>query len=342
MEILDENSKQVVVKLEQRVAELEKTQKRLIMQKEELEQKTKKLKKVQAQILHREKMASIGQLSAGIAHELNNPVGFVASNFETLGKDIRKFAKIIERYNELEDVIGDENKFIEKFNSIQEEEKAMHLDFILEDLNDLFEDSQKGFEQITKIITSLRNFSRIDDFEEKVLYNINDGLKDTLVITKNEYKYHCKVETDFGDIPLTLCTPGTLNQVFLIIIVNAAQSISFQTTSPSKSWIINVEEKGHIKIKTYSDSNQDKKYITCEISNDGPVIPKEIQNKIFDPFFTTKETGKGTGLGLSIAYDIIVNKHNGELSVESVPDLTPDLIGGDGKNTTFKIKIPVI
>ena len=313
-----EEREKVVVELEKKVSELEKNHKILINEKKELEYKIQQLQEAQSSILHREKMASIGQLAAGIAHELNNPVGFVSSNFETLGKNVRKFTKIIERYHELENVIGNEDKLIEMFNSIEEEKEAMHLDFILDDLKELFEDSQKGFDQITQIITSLRNFSRIDDFEERILYNINDGLKDTLIISKNEYKYNCIVETDFGDVPLTLCTPGTINQAFLTIIVNAAQAISSEEKI----------SKGHIKIVTYSDD----KYITCEISNDGPQISSKIKDKIFDPFFTTKETGKGTGLGLSIAYDIIANKHKGELAVKTEPD----------KNTTFIIKLPIV
>ena len=138
-----------------------------------------------------------------------------------------------------------------------------------------------------------------------------------LVITRNEYKYYAEVETDLGDIPHIYSHPGQINEVLMNIIVNAAQAIKSQ----------NREEKGKIFIKTYSDG----RYVYCVISDDGPGIPKEIQGKIFDPFFTTKEVGKGTGLGLSISYDIVVNKHKGEIYAESEV----------GKGTTFTIKLPI-
>lgn len=298
MNTKEEKYKQEIKKYQNKILALEKELKKLQYLKEDVDAS-------HSQILHRDKMASIGQLAAGIAHELNNPVGFVSSNFETLEKNAKKIAKIINNYRHLSEFIDDPERQKQLFHSIKEEEKKMHLDFILDDLDELFGDSRKGFDQISKIITSLRNFSRIDDFDEKTLYNINDGLNDTLVIAKNEYKYHADIEKDLGDIPLIFCSPGMLNQVFLIIIINAAQALSNRDS----------DIRGHIRIKTYAT----EKDIVCEISNDGPVIEKSVMAKMFDPFFTTKETGKGTGLGLSIAYDIIVNKHSGNIYVESEP-----------------------
>lgn len=276
------------------------------------------LKRMQSRLIQQEKMASIGQLAAGVAHEMNNPLGFVLSNFETLREYVEDFAKLLTTYHDtFQNLKAGQVLKEDQLKRLEDLERELDLNFILEDLGHLFQETEEGLKRLKEIIQNLRQFSRVDQVGEYSEYNINDGIRSALVITKNEYKYHAEVETDLGDIPDIYCHPGQINEVFMNIIVNAAQAIKSQ----------NREDKGKIFIKTYSDEN----YVYCVISDDGPGIPKDIQSKIFDPFFTTKEVGKGTGLGLSISYDIVVNKHKGEISVESEV----------GKGTTFTIKLPI-
>ncbi len=293
-----------------------------ITKRKETEKKLKEaldgLKKMQAQLVQQEKMASIGQLAAGIAHEMNNPAGFIASNFRNLREYMEDFKALLKEYQNLliklergQEITRTEIEKVRQF------EKEVDLEFMLNDIKELFEETEEGINRLTEIIQNLRNFSRVDQMGDYTEYNINEGIKSTLVIARNEYKYHAEVKTKLGNIPPVYCHPGQINQVLMNIIVNAAQAIKSQKR----------KDKGTIFIKTYSDDE----YVYCQISDDGPGIPKEIQDKIFDPFFTTKEPGKGTGLGLSICYDIIVNKHKGAIWVESEP----------GKGTTFFIKLPL-
>ena len=194
--------------------------------------------------------------------------------------------------------------------------KENHIDFLLEDVGDLVNESLEGVERITSIVKNLRSFSRIDQIGEIKEYDIREGIKSTLIIAKNNYKYVAEVKTEFEEVPSIKCMPNEINQVFLNIIVNAAQAIESEKR----------KEKGLILIKVY----EEKDFVCCSIYDDGPKIPEEVINKIFDPFFTTKEAGKGTGLGLNISYDIIVNKHKGKLLVENCSE----------KGVKFIIKLP--
>jgi len=277
------------------------------------------LRKNQPKLIQQEKLASIGQLAAGIAHELNNPIGFISSNFTSLRSYISIIKKYIQYYeSETSRVINGDipevKDLLENLDKYKEREK---LDYIFTDLDDLVGESMEGIHRITEIVRSLRNFSRIDNESEIEQYDINEAFESTLTVAKNEIKYVAEVEKEFSQLPSAECIGSEINQVLLNIIVNAAQSIKSQHR----------EDKGLIKIKTYADDE----YVYCEVSDDGPGIPKEIIGKIYDPFFTTKEAGKGTGLGLSISYDIIVHKHKGDLSAES----------SIGKGTTFNIRIPI-
>ena len=174
----------------------------------------------------------------------------------------------------------------------------------------------EGVYRITEIVTSLRNFSRSEDETKIESYDINEALESTLVVAKNEIKYVADVEKELSVVPRIECIGSEINQVLLNILVNAAQAIESQRRS----------DRGLIHIKTYADPES----LYCEISDNGPGIPQNIVNRIFDPFFTTKDAGEGTGLGLNISYDIVVHKHNGELSVQSE----------EGKGTTFTMKLP--
>ncbi|MBW7992882.1 MAG: hypothetical protein FVQ84_23110 [Planctomycetes bacterium] len=213
---------------------------------------------------------------------------------------------------------SEKSELLNKAKDIGQSRDDMKIDFILEDINVLFDDSREGLDRVTEIIQNLRDFSRIDQPGSCDKYNINKGIEATLIVAKNEIKYDADVKTDFSEVPPIFCHSGQINQVFLNLLVNAAQAIKGQER----------DGNGTITIKTYtSDDNE----VVCEISDDGPGIAPETLSKIFDPFFTTKPPGKGTGLGLSVSHDIIVNKHKGKLFVDSTV----------GEGTKFTIKLPI-
>ncbi|QZY54035.1 response regulator [Crassaminicella profunda] len=290
-------------------------------QNQELLSLNKKLQETQFYLVQKEKLVAIGQLAAGVAHEINNPIGYVSSNTETLSKYIHKIKTAIDQYRKLLDCLSDTDIQSKEVQNHMKElyslKKKLHLDFIMTDIDSLIDDSFKGLEKITKIVQSLRNFARHDLENDFNYYDFNDLVEETLLLIKNEAKYIIDIEKDLKDLPLTSCNRTQIGQVLLNIMVNAVQAIKSQSR----------EEQGLITISTFSNEN----YVVCEIIDDGPGIPKDIIDKIFNPFFTTKEVGSGTGLGLSISYDIIVNKHSGELLVSSEVD----------QGTTFTIKLPI-
>lgn len=275
---------------------------------EELKRINTQLKETQSSLVMEEKLASIGRLAAGVAHEINNPIGFVSSNFRTIKRYYEKYSIFI---NELKNL---ESPTMEQINSLMEKNK---LDTIQEDMNDLLSESEEGFERVINIVNSLRNFSRVDQVDDKVKYQINDGIATTLTVAKNQIKYKADVETQFGDVPSIYCNSSQINQVILNIIINSVQAIESE----------NKGERGTITIRTFSEGG----FVCCKIEDNGPGIPDTVLPDIFEPFFTTKPVGEGTGLGLNISYDIIVNKHGGELTAGNNPS------GG----AYFLIKLPI-
>ncbi|UCD57565.1 MAG: PAS domain S-box protein, partial [Candidatus Hydrogenedentota bacterium] len=285
----------------------------------ELEKANLELKEMQSQLVQSEKLASIGQLAAGVAHEMNTPLGFVSCNFQTLENYVKKIQELLEMYGELAEEIEalKKTELLNKADTIEETRRAMKIDFVLEDLPGLFNDSEEGLEAITNIVLNLRDFSRVDQPGSLARCNINDGIETTLVVTQNETKYHADIKTQLSEVPPILCNSGQINQVILNILMNATQAIKSQERG----------DKGTIIIKTYTTDND----VVCEISDDGCGIPSNDLLRIFDPFFTTKPVSEGTGLGLSISHDIIVTKHKGKLLVDSTV----------GKGTKFTIKLPI-
>jgi len=293
--------------------ELEKSLNIVEKKNEELEKAYSQLKSAQSQILQQEKMASIGQLAAGVAHEINNPTGFVMSNLNTLSKYIARIKEFISCQTETIEALTTtglkgKSEYIERLN---EKRKTTKYDYVMADIDSLINESIEGTERIKTIVQDLKSFSRVDETEYKPA-NINAGLESTLNIIWNELKYKAIVKKELSDIPKTKCNLGQLNQVFMNLLVNAAQAI---------------ENHGEINVKTWHEEDN----IFISISDTGCGIEEDKIGRIFEPFYTTKEVGKGTGLGLSITYDII-RKHNGAIQVKSKP----------GEGTTFTIKIPVI
>jgi len=282
----------------------------------ELSEMIVELKRTQMELLQREKMASIGQLAAGIAHEINNPLGYINSNINTLNKYIKKYLMVLSLYKGMIN-IPISNPTVEQttiINEINSFEKHNKFEYINKDIKELMDESTEGLHRIVKIVQGLKDFSRIDFAQDFVDYDLNQGVESTLLIANNSIKYTVQVELQLSDLPIIKALGGEINQVILNIIINAVHAINSSNMH------------GTIRIATYENDGS----VVLEVEDSGVGIPKENLLKIFDPFYTTKRVGEGTGLGLSIAYDIIVNKHKGKIDVRSEI----------GKGTTFILQIP--
>jgi two-component system, NtrC family, sensor kinase len=271
----------------------------------ELAETNLKLQQTQGLMVQQEKLASIGQLAAGIAHEINNPIGFLKSNHAMLQRYV---SMISEAWKEARAAAGP---------VIGEIEARLDLGFVFSAFDAIFPESEEGFSRIMRIIGNLKNFSRIDQGGDFGPFDVNAGIESTLIVARNAIKYVADTHKNLGELPPIKARGGEINQVILNILVNAAQAIESQKRAT----------KGLIEIETRRQGEM----VRILIHDDGPGIPESIQRRVFDPFFTTKEPGKGTGLGLSISYDIIVTKHGGRLSLESDP----------GEGSTFIIELPI-
>ncbi len=243
------------------------------------------IKQTQPQQLHNEKLISLGQMVAEIAHEINNPLAFVGNNIVICEQAFNDLNKLVEAYQSLN---------IEKstrLEYIEELEKEVGINCLKEDIPKLYEAMKEGIERIRKIVLNLRNFSRLDETTKQA--NLIEGLESCLALLTYQLKNHVKVEKNYATLPMITCIPGKLNQVFMNVITNAIQSIS---------------NKGIITIQTSLES----KNIQIKISDSGAGIPENIMPRIFYPFFTTKKVSEGTGLGLSISFAII-KEHNGQI-----------------------------
>lgn len=271
----------------------------------ELNEANKQLKTTQAQLVHSAKMVSLGQLVAGVAHELNNPIGYIYSNITHLRTDIARIKKLIEEYEKGEKELPDNLKATLK--SLREE---LDVAYTLHDIDDIITSCLEGAQRTKDIVTGLRNFSRLDEAEVKSV-DIHEGLENTLKLLNSQMKDRITIHKDYGKIQSVTCHPSQINQVLMNILTNSAHAI---------------KESGDIWITTEQVGDQ----IFITIRDSGTGIPKENISRIFEPFYTTKPVGSGTGLGLSISYGII-EKHKGEIIVESEV----------GKGTTFIVRLPV-
>jgi PAS domain S-box-containing protein len=274
-----------------------------------LEQAHRQLQENQAQFVQSEKMAALGLLAAGVAHEINNPVGFVMSNLGTLGDYVGVFKRLIDAHEALSAATTEEDRAAARAR-IEEIRRKEDLPYILRDVDALLRESQDGAHRVKEIIQALRSFARADE-GDRVEVNVNEGLEATLKVVWNEIKYKCTLVKRLAPVPTLPGYPGQLNQVFLNLILNAAQAIP---------------EKGEITVETAAEAG----HVVVRISDNGVGIPPENLSKLFSPFFTTKPVGKGTGLGLSISYNI-VRKHRGTIEVRSET----------GRGTTFTVRLPL-
>jgi len=287
---------------ERRVAELA-----LLREKAEQEALIQQLEETHSQLLQSEKMASLGQLAAGLAHEINSPVGYVNSNLGTLRSYVMDLLKLIDGYEAEEAGLSEEAR--RRIAAIREQ---VDLAMLRDDALSLTEESHEGLRRVRAIIRDLMDFSHTGDGQWQRA-DLHKGLDSTLNIVSNEVKYVADVVREYGELPEVECLPSQLNQVFLNMLINAAQA------SHGK--------RGTITVRT-GRAGGDQVFV--EIADNGEGIPPENLKRIFDPFFTTKPVGKGTGLGLAISYGIIT-RHRGRIEVRSQP----------GEGTTFRISLPV-
>jgi len=267
----------------------------------------KQLEDANIKMMQSEKMASIGQLAAGVAHEINNPIGFVYSNLGSLEKYMHNTFVILDQYEQAEALISD--------SSVRAQLKVardkLDIAFLKADLNELINESKDGIRRIKNIVQNLKDFSHDDSCDEWKFFNLHNVLDDTLNIVNSEINQKAKIVKVYGDLPIVECLSTQLEQVFLNLLVNAAQAI---------------EEKGVITIQTGRQGDE----VWVKVGDTGKGIAPENIKKIFDPFFTTKPIGMGTGLGLSLAYGII-KKHKGRIEVQSEV----------GKGTAFRVWLPI-
>lgn len=276
------------------------------------------IENAQKRLAQQEKLAGIGQLAAGVAHEINNPLGFVTSNVETLEHYFSAFGSVIPQYRELVSILPaiDDAAVAAKMKQIVRYEKDKDLDYILNDFPELFKDTVGGLDRMNKIVKGMRRFSHINQ-QVAEPYDLIEGLESTLLVTQNEIRYCASVEKKLGKLPVIEAVGSEINQVLLNLMVNAAQAIKDKHTTGL----------GVITVSTWHDEG----FAYCSIQDNGNGIAPENLNNIFNPFFTTKPVGQGSGMGLSISYDIIVNHHKGEILVES----------SQGTGTTFIVKLPM-
>ncbi|MFZ6756200.1 ATP-binding protein [Undibacterium sp. Ji50W] len=273
-----------------------------------LENEINERKLLESQLIQSEKLASIGQLAAGVAHEINNPIGFIFSNFSTLETYLERLFKMLTAYENAESHITSPSLVTE----IKNLRERIELQYLKEDIPYLINESKDGITRVSKIIQDLKDFSRTDTAQQWEWADLHRGIESTLNIIASEIKYSADVIKEYGAIPEVECMPSQINQVIMNLVVNAVHA--------------SVSSRGQITIRTGTGNEQ----VWIEIEDKGSGIPEDVLPRIFDPFFTTKPIGKGTGLGLSLSYGII-QKHNGHIDVSTAI----------GRGTKFRIILPI-
>jgi two-component system NtrC family sensor kinase len=275
---------------------------------EALQREIDERKQLESQLVQSEKLASLGQLAAGVAHEINNPIGFISSNLGTLDGYFKQLQEMLDAYRDAEEAIGS-GELVERLQQLRE---RVELEFLRDDIPLLIKESKDGISRVGQIVKDLKEFSRVDSNQEWQWANLQQGIESTLNIVANELKYKADVVKDYQTLPDIECLPSQINQVIMNLIVNASQAIG--------------PERGTLTLRTGIDGEK----VWIEVADTGTGIPPGSLQKIFDPFFTTKPVGQGTGLGLSLSYGI-VKKHRGDISVVSEV----------GVGSTFRVELPI-
>jgi signal transduction histidine kinase len=277
----------------------------------ELTELNDKLSRAQQQLVQADKLASIGQLAAGVAHEINNPVGYIFSNFSTLQGYLDQLFQMLDAYQQAEPALAEAAPAVAA--ALRAQREQIDLDYLRQDVPALMAESREGIVRVRHIVQDLKDFSRVDTNQEWVWANLHRGIDSTLNIVSNEVKYKADVVKEYGAIPDIQCLPLQINQVVMNLVVNAAHAIG--------------EQRGRITVRTGTEGDDE---VWFEVADTGSGIAPDTLARIFDPFFTTKAVGQGTGLGLSLAYGI-VRKHGGRIEVDTTP----------GAGSRFRVRLPV-
>ncbi|MBL0213818.1 MAG: HAMP domain-containing protein [Myxococcales bacterium] len=303
-------------RLEQRVERRTESLKHINLQlRKEMEHRTK----IELELRQAQKLESVGRLASGIAHEINTPVQFVSDSVSFLETATRDLMSVIATNRETREAVTAKAMTVEEALAwTSEVETEADVDYLLEQIPLAVERALQGMERVSTIVRSMKEFAH-PDHAEAAPADVNRAITSTITVARNEYKYLADLETDLGDLPMVSCHLGELNQVVLNLVINAAHAIESVTRG--------TDRRGKIAIRTTARDG----HVVIEIADDGCGIPTAILDRIFDPFFTTKEVGKGTGQGLAIARSVIVDKHHGKLTVDSVV----------GRGTTFRIWLPL-
>ncbi|AMV71169.1 hypothetical protein JCM30471_30070 [Desulfuromonas carbonis] len=307
---LEAKVRERTLELEQRHSELQAAHSRLVQTTANLEQSNRQLRETRDRLISQEKMASLGVVAAGVAHEINNPIGFINSNLETLGDYFTDLNRYLRVSHDTLAVFAAGRDPQAQLAELRRALEDLDLDFLLDDIPKLVGESRQGIARVSKIVLDLKVFSRQDNWE-MVSADVNKALESALTIAWNQLKYKTEVKKELAELPPVLCAPNRLSQVFLNLLVNAAQAI---------------ETKGVVRLR--SRALKDK--VRVIVADTGCGIPAQLRKRILDPFFTTKRPGEGTGLGLSLTYEI-VQRHGGRLRVRSLP----------GKGTCMVVELPL-
>lgn len=302
------------------------SQTQLRMQAQQLEMALNELQRTQSQLIQTEKMSSLGQLVAGIAHEINNPISFIYGNLPHAQSYIKDLLKMLAVYH----------KYTKGISEVEDTATDIELDYLIEDLPKLLNSMKDGAERIRQIVLSLRNFCRLDEAQMKRV-NIHDGIDNTIMLLDSRLKNQTsrpaiKLCKEYGNLPLVECYPGQLNQVFMNILSNAIQALD-EKMKPEipDDFVPTIWIKTEIISQVGNYHNNQPKSVLIIIKDNAKGMPESVRQRLFDPFFTTKPVGQGTGLGLSISYEIVVNQHGGEIKCHSEV----------GTGSEFSIEIPI-
>ncbi|MEC8052731.1 MAG: response regulator [Myxococcota bacterium] len=277
-------------------------------------------KRLEVKVQHTNKLEAVGQLAAGIAHEINTPIQFVGDSVGFAREATDQLLELVELYDKTLEVLPDGTVTDEAWEAIDDLREDADIEFLQKQLPLSFNRAGEGLARIAKIVRAMKEFSRRDEVLEMKNASLEEGLQSTLVVAQNEYRYVADIEESYDDLPPVRCNLGDLNQVFLNLIVNASHAIADKIG-------FRPESRGTITVKTYRDGD----VAVVEIGDTGDGIPPHLHERIFEPFFTTKEVGRGSGQGLAISHTIVVDKHKGQLSFETE----------QGVGTTFFIRLPI-